>query len=155
MTEQFRNDTLRYFGLSHAIVQSQNDAMPDTWTHSAKIPKYGEGLGDKGFDNTERYFAWFNQVRTPRVLRSRNVKQHEVEEFIEKSICFTGRSIIKACYSFLENVDVLKDTVPRKNMHSLNYAIEWGHGTMNLKNPLRNQDLIMVYLLRIGMNDAG
>ena len=50
------------------------------WLRSAKTSVDGEGLVDKGFDRTDRFFAHFNRVRCPKLLRQRDVKQHHAQE---------------------------------------------------------------------------
>ena len=51
----------------------------------------GEGLGYKIFDKKDFYFAHFNRVRLPRLLRYRNAKQCHQNELTQKSTCCTGR----------------------------------------------------------------
>ena len=111
--------------------------IPKWWLCSAKIPPYGEGLADKGFEHTDTLFAWFNRVCCPKVMKARKLKQYHELELPDKGICCTGRYTIEVNYSFLENNDILKDGVPYENISLLPYALEWGHGCMNLQQPLR------------------
>ena len=78
-----------------------------------------------------------NQVRTPRVLRKRDVKQCDVPELVDKNLFCKGRHTIEVAFSFLENVDSLKDAVPFENTSLLPCALEWVHAIINLNRPLR------------------
>ena len=48
---------------SHDDIMSNNTAS-NIWFRSSKIPIYGEGLADKGFDHADLSFSNFNRVRT-------------------------------------------------------------------------------------------
>ena len=139
ITKNYRESILEYVGISeHVRDETHEDKIiPDVWLRSAKIPADREGLGDKGFENTDKYFAWFNRIRTPRVLRKRDIKQYDPLELIQKGIYCKGRYTAEVAYSFLENMDALKDPVPYHNISILAYCLEWGHALINLQQPLR------------------
>ena len=137
ISKECRTNVLKNLGLCKYSSQEEIIEKPVIWLRSAKMPFDGEGLGDKGFEFTDRIFAWFNQVRTPRVLRKRDVKQHDIPELVDKNLFCKGRHTIEVAFSFLENVDSLKDTVPFENVSMLPHALEWGHAIINLNMPLR------------------
>jgi hypothetical protein len=140
MTKEFRWELLSFLGSTlvpdgHTV--DQNKPPPDVYLRLAKIPEKGEGLGDKGFEKIERFLIYFNRVRTPRVLRSRKVKQyHELEMVPKRAIC-TGRYVGEVDFSRLLNVAGLQDVIPYDNIKLIPYMLEWGHAEMNLALPLR------------------
>ena len=136
MTRDFRIQVLKYVGILNSA-ENIELAAPDIWLRSAKIPPDSEGLGDKGFEHCDRFFAFMNKVRTPKILRNRVVKQYTPPELKLKAVYCKGRHTIETDYSILENVDALKDTIPYNNVFLLPYALEWGHAQMNLQLPLR------------------
>ena len=79
MTMTYRENILSRVGLiksDHnldAIIDSINVKL-----RSEKLPPLVEGLMDKGFDRTDRFFL--NKVRCPRALRAINFKQHHEDE---------------------------------------------------------------------------
>ena len=82
-----------------------------------------EGLANKGFEFLDRLFAHFNQVRCSRVLRSRHTKQYDIIELDNKADYCTVQYIGKVVFSFLENLDMLKDGVLRENIHLIPYSL--------------------------------
>ena len=75
----------RISALTHLGIFSENNDTCDTtepiiWLRSSKLPFNGECLADKGFQNTDRFFAYLSRVRCPRMLRNRDVKQCDVIE---------------------------------------------------------------------------
>ena len=103
----------------------------------AKIPPNLEGLADKSFERTDRYFPFFNAVHTPRVLRGRYVKQYHQDELEPKQELCTARYPNEVGFSRIVDLDILKDVVPYENFTVLPYALEWGHAHLNLGLPLR------------------
>ena len=75
-----------------------------------------EGLGDKGFVKTDRYFAHFNRVRVSRLLCYRNVKQYHQNELTQKGVCCAGRCASEFIFSFVENSDAMKYVVSYPNV---------------------------------------
>ena len=133
LTREFCNSIMEYIGLRNTFTCDKIMDEPTVWLRSAKLPVYGEGLADKGFEFLDRLFVHFNQVRCPRVLRSRNVKQYDMIEIDNKADYCTLWYTSEAVFSFLENLDILKDGVPRENIHLIPYALEWSYASINLK----------------------
>ena len=126
-----------YLGLLDENMFCTAENEPTIWLRSAKLTPDGEGLADKGFEYVDRCFAWFNRVRCPRVLRSRKVKQYDVIELASKADYCNLRCTSEVVFSFLENIDALKDVVPYHNIKITPCALEWVHGSINLQQPLR------------------
>ena len=87
VTRDCRIKLLKHFGFSINDDTIFIPIDPKFWLGSAKIPVKGEGLADKGSENDDRCFSWFNCVNCPKVMRIRNVKQHEPSELITKGVC--------------------------------------------------------------------
>ena len=104
------------------------------------IPPGMEILGDKGFDGTDRFFPSMNPVRTPLLLRSRDVKQYLSEEIFgsdgNRALCRL-RYTSEVAFSRATQVDGLKDVIHYSNICILQHLHAWGHAMMNLGNPLR------------------
>ena len=137
ITKDYRRSLMKHLGLPCNHEGTKQLKEQNVWLRSAKIPIYGEGLADKGFENCDRYFAHFNRVRCPRVLRSRNVKQYDVLELITKGKHCKLRHASEVAFSFFENVDALKDFVTKENISIMPFALEWGYALINLQKPLR------------------
>ena len=71
---------LKHLGLSIDYYLDHDENPPKILFHGAKLSPFGEGLTDKGFQSTNRLFLNCNQVRCPKTLSNRNVKQHDVPE---------------------------------------------------------------------------
>ena len=137
ISNDFRKQLLAWMGSSMVPVGYTCENPPDVWLRLAKLPPDSEGLGDKGFEKTERSLPFLNRVRTPRVLRSRKVKQyHELELLPKRSLC-TGRYTIEVDFSRFSSLDGMKETIPYENLCLLPYMVELGHAQMNLGRPLR------------------
>lgn len=80
MTKDYRANILKYAGMHCNSIKNTNVNEPIAWLRSCKLPPEGEALADKGFENTDRFFANFNRTRCPRVLRNREVKQCDAIE---------------------------------------------------------------------------
>ena len=126
-----------FLGLIEESFYYRDDHEPTIWLRSANLPQDGEGLANKGFECVNRCFAWFNRARCPRVLRSRKVKQYDVIELASKADYCNLRCTSEVVFSFLENIDALKDVVPYHNIKIMPHALEWGCGSINLQQPLR------------------
>ena len=137
MTSECRNHALKYLGLKHNAQLQCNDDEPIIWLRSAKVPYDGECLADKGFENTDRYYAHLNRVRCPRMLRNRDVKQCDVIELMTKGEHCRLRHTSEVNFSFFEHLESVKDYVPWENIRLLPYAIECGYAHVNLQQPLR------------------
>ena len=57
MTQEYRNYLINYLELSKKDLHTNINEISKLWLHSAKIPPYGEGLADKGFEHTDALFA--------------------------------------------------------------------------------------------------
>ena len=140
ITKEFRWALLSHMGstmVPQGYTQNENEEVPSVYLRLHKIPPDSEGLGDKGFEHTERFFPYFNRIRCPRKLRARQVKQYDVMELLDKRSICTGRYVVEVPYSRLLNVSGLRDTVPYENLRLVPYMLEWGHAEMNLGMPLR------------------
>ena len=84
ITRELHNSVIDYIGLPSTFKCDKNLGKPIIWLHLAKLPVDGKGLADKGFEFLDRLFVHFNQVRCPRVLYSRYVKQYDVIELNNK-----------------------------------------------------------------------
>ena len=78
----------------------------------------------------------FNQVRCPKILMRRIVKQHGTPGLESKGEHCCLHCTSEVVFSFLENVDLLKDGAHFHNTKLIPYALEWGYGIINLQNPL-------------------
>ena len=137
ITKDHRRKALKFIGLPCPVEIDFEPKDLIVWLRSAKTPVCGEGLADEGFENCDRCFAHLNRVRCPRVLRSRDVKQHDVAELITKGNYCKLRHTSEVAFSFFECVDAVKDFVPQENISALPFALEWGHAHINLQQPLR------------------
>jgi hypothetical protein len=139
MTIQYREQLLLHLGSSSITptTAANSPPPPDVWIRLAKIAPGVEGLADKGFERTDRYFPFFNAIRTPRVLRGRKVKQYHEDELEPKRAICTARYINEVGFARTVDLDVIKDTVPYENLRILPYALEWAHAHLNIGLPLR------------------
>ena len=69
----------------------------------------------------------------PKVVQTRSVKQCDPSALITKGIYCKLRCTIEVNFSFLENIDVLKDGVSHHDASVLSCALEWGCRSMNLQ----------------------
>jgi hypothetical protein len=138
MTREYRMDLLHWMGSSlvpQGYERLQEDR--DVFLRLHKMPPKTEGLGDKGFEKTERFFPYFNKIRTPRVLRPREVKQYHEDELLAKHNMCSARYVNEVTFARLVIMDGLRDNVPYENLCLVPYMLEWGHAEMNLGKPLR------------------
>ena len=63
MTSEHRKHVLNYFGLGSENTDQCDTTEPIIWLRLSILPFYGECLADKGFKNTDRFFAYLNKVR--------------------------------------------------------------------------------------------
>jgi hypothetical protein len=118
-------------------VRKDDGMVPELYLRLAKIPPKTEGFGDKGFEKTDRYYPYFCRIRTPRVLRERDVKQYDTVELADKRLMCTGRYTAEVVFSNTIHVDILKDNVSYENIKLLPYAVEIGLAHSNNRKPLR------------------
>jgi hypothetical protein len=107
----------------------------------SKIPPGKEVLGDKGFERTDRLYPHLNHTRTPKVLRTRTVKQYNPDEIAgiggKKDVCRL-RYTSEVSFQRMTIMNGLKDVIPYKNLNMLPYMYEWGFAMINLcRTPLR------------------
>ena len=57
ITSEYRKKFLNYVGLCSVNAEEHDTTKPIIWLRSAKLPFNGECLADKGFENTDRFFA--------------------------------------------------------------------------------------------------
>ena len=74
VTQECRNILINYLGLRDKNLHKNINESPKWWLCSAKILLHGEGLANKGFEHTYAFFAWFNRVRCPKVMKARKLK---------------------------------------------------------------------------------
>ena len=119
----------------------EGDEPPKVALRLAKIPDGYEQLGDKGFAGIERYMPFMNKTRTPLILRTKDVKQYDVEEIVgkggKKDLC-RMRYTSEVSFTRMTAMNGLKDVRPYSNIRYLPYMHEWGYAMMNLtRTPLR------------------
>eukprot|EP00978_Attheya_sp_CCMP212_P048618 scaffold551240_cov134-Attheya_sp.AAC.1 len=128
-------------GMIDRAYVDQYSKPPDVPLRLNKIPPGWELLGDKGFDGTDRFFPNFNPVRTPLMLRTRQVKQYLRDEIFgegsgNRPLCRL-RYTSEVAFSRVTQLDSLKDTISYHNFGMLQHMHSWGHAQINLNQPLR------------------
>jgi hypothetical protein len=105
-----------------------------------KLPIGWQVLADKGFDGTDRDYPNLNPVRTPLLLRTREVKQYLRSEIFgtegNRELCRL-RFTSEAAFARATRADGLKDVVKYSNIYLLQHMHSWGHAEMNLANRIR------------------
>ena len=79
-TRESRMKLLHWMGSDMAEEFESDIDLPEVPLRLAKIAKGLEILADKGFVGTDRFNTFMNHVKTPLVLRTREVKQYEPDE---------------------------------------------------------------------------
>jgi hypothetical protein len=85
-------------------------------SNKGKFEQTTKGLGDKGFEHTERWLLlplYFNCIRCPRKHRAWQVKQYDVLKLLDKCSICTGRYIVEVPFSRLQSMSGLRDIVGR------------------------------------------
>ena len=139
MTIDFRHKLLVHLGstMIATTANTTSNPPPDIWIRLAMIPPGAEGLADKNFEKTDRFFPIFNAIQTPRVLRGRRVKQYHEDELEPKRLLCKARYANEVGLSRIVDLDILKDVVPHKNFCLFPFALEWAHAHLNLGQPFR------------------
>ena len=142
-TKDFRLSILKWLGSKLVAEDYQSpfgDEPPELWQSLAKIPKGKEGLGDKGFAGTDRFYAWWSKIRTPLLMRGRKVKQYQALEINahggKRPVCRL-RYTSEVAFARHTIQDGTKDVIPYPNISILPHMHAWGHAMMKLKSPLQ------------------
>ena len=137
MISEYRKNVLYYLGLDSGNKIRCDATEPIIWLRSTKLSFDGKYLADTGFETIDRLFTHFNRLTCPRILRNRNVKQHDVTSFLSKVECYRLRCTSQVKCSFFKIFDAVKDYVPRENMSLFMHANECGCALVNFQQPLR------------------
>ena len=89
MSRDYRLSLLKCLGFPSNDDATFGKTCPKVWLRSTKIPANGEGLAHKGFEHTYRIYAHMNRLHCPKVMRTRNVKQHDPIELITFVLLFS------------------------------------------------------------------
>ena len=84
MTREYSINILKYLNLSNEIELQLHVTELIIWLRSAKLLLNSKYLSDKGFKNSNCFFAHFNRVRCSRILRTREIKKYDVIELLTK-----------------------------------------------------------------------
>ena len=142
-TKEIRWQLLDWLGSAYTpeSYKGKTNQPPKVPLRLNKIPVGWQVLGDKGFDGTDRDHPNMNPVRTPLLLRTREVKQYLRSEIFgkegNKQLCRLRYSS-EVAFARATRADGLKDVISYKNIYLLQHMHAWGHAEMNLANRIRS-----------------
>ena len=122
------------------LARFSENGLVELWgPRLAKIPLGMEGLDDRGFKDTGRFYPNFNVQMTPAFLCGRG--QFKPGEILADRIKCMCRYTSETGFSRVTLEGALKDVIPYSFFPILEHIKNWGHANINLCAPYRREKL--------------